>query len=94
MLKSDVPVLVDFWAPWCGPCRMMAPSYDAAAKRFGDRVRFFKLNSDQHQEAAASLNIRGIPTLIGWDGGQKIAQQAGAQSGEALLRWVAATFQL
>jgi len=86
--------VLDVWAPWCGPCRMMAPAYAQAAGRFADQVRFFKLNSDQHQEAAGKLGIRGIPTLIAWKDGNLIASQAGAQSGEGLGQWIKSTFGL
>ena len=86
--------LLDVWAPWCGPCRVMAPAYTAAAGRFADKVRFFKLNSDENQSAAGKLGIRGIPTLIAWDRGELIAKQAGAQTGEGLARWIQSTFGL
>ena len=94
MARDTGAFLLDVWAPWCGPCRMMAPSYAQAAGQFADQVRFFKLNSDQNQEAAGRLGIRGIPTLIAWDKGQLIAKQAGAQTGEGLNRWIQSTFRL
>ena len=80
--------VIDVWAPWCGPCRAMAPAYEATALRYRDQVRFFKLNSDQNQSAAASLDIRGIPTLIAYRGGRQVAHQSGAQSNAALSRWI------
>ena len=86
--------VLDVWAPWCGPCRMMAPSYAQAAGRFVDQVRFFKMNSDENQSAAGSLGIRGIPTLIAWKDGEMIAKQPGAQTGEGLARWIQSTFGL
>lgn len=86
--------VLDVWAPWCGPCRMMAPSYASAAARYCDDVRFFKMNSDQNQSAAGSLGIRGIPTLIAWNKGEMVAHQAGAQSGDHLARWIQSTFRL
>lgn len=82
--------IIDVWAPWCGPCRMMAPAYEAAAAAFVDQVRLFKLNSDQNQASAASLAIRGVPTLIAYRGGRQVAHQSGAQTGSALNRWISA----
>ena len=92
--RDTAAFVLDVWAPWCGPCRMMAPGYAQAASRFADKVRFFKMNSDQNQSAAASLGIRGIPTLIAWDNGELVNQQPGAQTGEGLARWVESTFRL
>lgn len=86
--------IVDLWAPWCGPCRMMAPAYTSAAKALQDEVRFFKVNTDQHPDAAIRLNIRGVPTLIAWSGGREIVHQPGAQSGPALERWIRSIFHL
>ncbi len=88
--RDSGPFIVDVWAPWCGPCRMMAPDFEAAANMMRDKVRFFKLNSDQNQPAAASLGIRGIPTLLAYDKGKLVAQQAGALRGAALTQWIEA----
>tara|TARA_R110002020_G_scaffold316899_2_gene532425 strand:+ start:236382 stop:236837 length:456 start_codon:yes stop_codon:yes gene_type:complete len=80
--------VVDVWATWCGPCRMMAPAYEKAASAFADRARLFKLDSDQNQAAAAGLGIRGVPTLIAWRNGKQVAHEAGAQTGSTLSRWI------
>ena len=80
--------IIDVWAPWCGPCRMMAPAYEAAAAAFVDQARLFKLNSDENQASAASLGIRGVPTLIAYRGGRQVAHQSGAQTGPTLNRWI------
>ncbi len=73
---------------------MMAPHYAAAASRLDGEVRFFKLDSEQYPAAAAKLNIRGVPTLIGWEGGQQVANQPGAQTGPALEAWIRRAFRL
>lgn len=86
--------VLDVWAPWCGPCRTMAPAYKSAAAKNAEHVRFFKLNSEDHQHAAASLLVRGIPTLIAWKGGKQIAHQPGAQAPDALNNWIRSTFGL
>ena len=86
--KTDLPVVVDFWAPWCGPCRMMAPAFEQAARRIEPNARFAKLNTDEAQETAARYGIRSIPTLIVFKGGREIARQSGAMSAEQLSRWV------
>ena len=86
--KDTGAFVVDVWAPWCAPCRSMAPSYDYSAKTLKDRVRLFKLNSEANQDAAARLGLRGVPTLIAWNGGREMAVQSGAQTGAALTNWI------
>jgi thioredoxin 2 len=86
--QGDLPVVVDFWAPWCAPCRMMAPAFEETAQHVEPRARFAKLNTDESQETAARYGIRSIPTLIVFKGGREIARQPGAMGGGALTRWV------
>lgn len=78
VLNSDVPVLVDFWAEWCGPCRMMAPTVDAIASDYAGRLKVGKLNVDENGGSAMRYNIRGIPTLLLFKGGKVVEQRVGA----------------
>jgi thioredoxin 2 len=86
--RSDLPLIVDFWAPWCGPCKMMAPHFAAAASRFETRARLAKVNSDEEPALSARFGIRGIPTLIALRGGREIARQSGAMDQASLERWL------
>jgi thioredoxin 2 len=88
LARNDIPLVVDFWAPWCGPCRMMEPHYEAAARRFASRARFAKVNSDEEQPIADRFSIRGIPTLIVFKGGREAARQSGAMDSSTLARWL------
>jgi thioredoxin len=78
VLNSDVPVLVDFWAEWCGPCRMMTPTVDAIANDYAGKLKVGKVNVDENGGTAMRYNVRGIPTLLLFKGGQVVGQQVGA----------------
>lgn len=86
--RSDIPVVVDFWAPWCGPCKMMAPQYEQAAQSLEPAVRLAKLDTEAHQALGARYNIRSIPTLAVFKGGREVARQAGAMGMNDIIRWV------
>ena len=80
VLQSPLPVLLDFWAPWCGPCRMVGPLLDQLAAEVEGKVKIVKINIDENQETPARFGVRGIPTLMVFNGGQRVATKVGALS--------------
>jgi len=85
--KGDLPLLVDFWAPWCGPCRSMAPAFEQAARLLFPAVRLAKVNTEEQQSLAAQLGIQSIPTMILFEGGREKARTSGAMPAEAIVKW-------
>lgn len=88
-VKNDgIPLVVDFWASWCGPCKMMAPHFETAARQLEPRVRLAKLNTEEAQQTAAQFGIRSIPTVAIFKNGKEVARQAGAMDARTLNNWI------
>ncbi|MFP2770206.1 thioredoxin TrxC [Oceanisphaera sp. KMM 10153] len=88
LANETLPLVVDFWAPWCGPCQSMAPVFSAAAGEMNGQLRLAKLDTEAHQAAAARFGIRSIPTLIAFKQGKEVARQSGALSAGQLRQWL------
>ncbi len=86
--NSPVPVVVDFWAEWCGPCRMIGPALEELSAQYGDRVKIAKVNVDENPEAPAKLGVRGIPALFLFKDGQVVSNKVGAAPKAALQSWI------
>ena len=88
VLKASGPVLVDFWAEWCGPCKMIGPSLEEIAEELGDQVTIAKLNIDENPDTPGRYGVRGIPTMLLFKGGQPVAQKVGAAPRSQIKQWL------
>ena len=91
--RSDIPILVDFWAPWCGPCKQMAPQFQQAAAQLEPHVRLAKVDTEAEQTLGAQYNIRSIPTIALFHRGQEIARQPGAMGAQQIVEWASQHLQ-
>ena len=87
-VSKTTPVIVDFWAPWCGPCKMMGPEFEKAAKALAGKARLVKVNTQAHQSVSGKMRIKGIPTMIAWQNGREVKRQAGAMKMGQIVGWV------
>ncbi|NIY70931.1 thioredoxin TrxC [Marivivens donghaensis] len=85
--NDDLPLVVDFWAPWCGPCRQMAPEFSKSAQALSGKARLVKVNTEAEPKAGAKYNIRGIPTMVQFKGGREVKRQSGAMPSRAITDW-------
>jgi thioredoxin 1 len=88
VLQSATPVLLDFWAEWCGPCKMISPVLDSVAQKMGDRITIAKMDVDENQQTPVKYGVRGIPMLLIFKNGQVVATKTGATSEPALISWI------
>ena len=88
VLDSETPVLVDFWAEWCGPCKMIAPALEEIAGALGDKVDIVKLNIDENPDTPGKYGVRGIPTMLLFKGGEAVAQKVGAAPRSQIQQWL------
>lgn len=88
VLESNIPVLVDFWAEWCGPCKMLAPTLDELSKELSGKVKILKMNVDENPAMPSALGIRGIPTMILFKNGENVGTKVGVSPKASLLEWI------
>lgn len=93
VLKSSVPVIVDFWAEWCGPCRMLAPALEEAARELGKKAKIVKVNIDDNPEQAAKYGVRSIPTLILFKDGHSLETRVGNQPKSKIVEWATSNME-
>ena len=86
--KNDIPIIIDFWAPWCGPCKIMGPNFEQASRNFKTQVRFAKINTEDQQSLGGHYNIRSIPTLALFKEGKEVDRVSGALDANALINWL------